>query len=248
MTKAWILTIPLFIVVGCRKAEQQPPPAGPDQQQGGMWGELDQTGQQPTQQPGQQPYDQTPYGQQPSQPGQLGQQGQQPTQPGQMGQPGQQPGQLGQAAQPAPQFAEAVNQVRTYAQEIRASQDLRHENIVEGFNAITTAISTMPNAAGVDLTSIRTYTDQLATSDPMSPEHTGLVKNALMQTVGTLENLARQQNITGMDQNLTQIRTQIDAIEEGTPLLEQKDAVANSFDQLAQFMNDMSQRPATGTQ
>jgi hypothetical protein len=197
----------------------------------------------PKGEPSQPGYDQPPTA--PAQPEPEGQPpaGWEPYEP-----PGGRQGSAEPGMEETPVFAEALGQLRAYAQQMRASQDLQHKDVVAGFNALAAALRAMRNPKDTDVSAVERAAERMAASDPMSNEHADLAKNALSEGLRALEAMIKDQKIAGMDDRLAQIRTQIDAIDVATPLLRQKDAVASCFDQMAQVMDELSQRPPTGTQ
>lgn len=230
MTKAWILTIPLVLVVGCRRGEEFPPPlTGGEQGEppGGMWEEYEPPGE----------------GTQPSE-------GAQPTDPGM--------GEMGRARPGQP----AAGELGTVIENIRAAPELAPGDVAMALRNVATELEqlastdgtaqNLPQAVPADIaariTSIRGLADQIEMGDPASPDTTTLARSAMEESMTALQTMATNRGIQDFDPQVQNMRSQMEALRPDQPLTQQKDAVVESLQQIADSMNYIGQRPATGTQ
>lgn len=221
IAKAWILTIPLVLSIGCPKGEeplQQPTASGQNEQQpGGIWEEFGQPGQ----------------GTQPAQPGV-------PAEPGQVGQATPQP------SDATPEVGELATTIET----IRGAQQLENDDAATALRNVASGLEQMAGAekAAENIARIRGYADQILASDPASPEQGNLARSAMEESLTALQNIATDRGIQDFDPQVQNMRTRMEALQADQPLTAQVDAFANSLQQIVDAMNYINQRPATGTQ
>lgn len=222
ITKTWILTIPLALSIGCPKGEEPmvPPTASSqnEQQPGGIWEEFGQPGREGTQPT------------QPGMPGEQGQVGQAPTQPGKT----------------TPAMGELVTTIET----IRGAQELANDDAATALRNVANGLEQMGGAEAVaeNIARIRGLADQIQASDPTSPLQSSLARSAMEESLTALQNIATNRGIADFDAQIQNIRVQMETLKADQPLANQGDAFANSLQQIADSMNTIHQRPASGTQ
>lgn len=133
---------------------------------------------------------------------------------------------------------EALPALQAAAERVRAGEDADQAALVSGIEALADAVAGLPEVTDGETLrgNLRAYADRIRTSDPASMDHARWAKDAFGEAARALRKVGDQREIEGYADRMAQLDTQIEALAADRPLLEQRVAVAATFDQLAEAL------------
>jgi hypothetical protein len=122
----------------------------------------------------------------------------------------------------------ALEAARLATEQVRLSEDLRHEALMAALDNLADAVASLPEDQGAS-DEIRAFADRIHTSDPASLEHADWTEQALLRVADVLDRTNSFVQLPGFADHLRAVRAQVETLDPAVPLLDQREAVAVSL-------------------
>lgn len=134
----------------------------------------------------------------------------------------------------------AVQEFERWVDRRDAQTDMgqQHQYTINGLRQLADAIESLAQrhearpAVQQSIQSVRQQADRLEQSDPAATQHANLTRDAFTSAADAIGTLHREHHAqaTGLENQVTQVRQAAQAIQTGTPLLQQQQEVQTFFD------------------
>lgn len=144
------------------------------------------------------------------------------------------------------QLGDAIATLRDAAETIRTTDDLDHAALVRALDAVADGLTNLPDLENSEAiaTTIRSYTQNIRASDPMSLQQADWAKAALNEAAHALEIVGNARNVEGFSQRVELLDALVAQMNAEQPLLDQRQNVANTLDQIAEAMQILAILPS----